>query len=184
MADLTSQERLQPSLLDRLADNDPRNSKEPLDARVLTRQQLRAAVLRDLSWLFNANRAEPSRRSGKAARPAYIEKDLTMWREAPQAQRSVLNYGLPSLSGEAVGMLDLRAVSEDIKQAILDFEPRIDRNTLEVDAQIDGNVRDHHNQLKLVIRGHMWNQPVPLELLLSASMDVETGQASVRDMRA
>lgn len=184
MAELTSQERLQPSLLDRLTDNDPRTSTEPLDARVLSRQQLRAAVLRDLSWLFNANRAEPSRRVGKATRPAHIEAELAMWKQAPFAQASVLNYGLPSLSGEAVGRLDLRAVSADIKQAILDFEPRIDRNTLEVEAQIDGHARSHHNQLKLVIRGHMWNQPVPLELLLSAAMDVETGQAAVRDMRA
>jgi len=52
-----------------------------------------------------------------------------------------------------------------------------------VDTQIDGSIRAHHNQLKLVIRGLMWNQPVPLELLLSAAVDVETGQASVQDMR-
>jgi type VI secretion system protein ImpF len=151
MAELTSQERLQPSLLDRLTDADPGNKSESLDARVLSRQQLRAAVLRDLSWLFNANRAEPSRRtSAKQSRPAYIDEEAALWKQAPFAQHSVLNYGLPSL---------------------------------EVEAQIDGSLHSHHNQLKLVIRGHMWNQPVPLELLLSASMDVETGQSSVRDMR-
>jgi type VI secretion system protein ImpF len=38
--------------------------------------------------------------------------------------------------------------------------------------------------LSLTIKGQMWNQPVPLELLLSAEVDVDTGQASVRDMRA
>jgi len=184
MAELTSQERLQPSLLDRLTDHDPGTRQEPLDARVLSRQQLRAAVLRDLSWLFNSNRAEPTRRSNsKVSRPAYVEEELARWKAAPFAQRSVLNYGLPSMSGESVGRLELRLVSADIKQAIFDFEPRIDPNTLEVDAQIDGSARSHHNQLKLVIRGHMWNQPVPLELLLSASLDVETGQAAVRDMR-
>lgn len=184
MAEMTSQERLQPSLLDRLTDMDPGTKSESLDARVLSRQQLRAAVLRDLSWLFNANRAEPSRRtSPKQIRPAYIDEEVALWKQAPFAQHSVLNYGLPSLSGEAVGRMDLHAISKDIKQAILDFEPRIDPDTLEVEAQIDGTRYSHHNQLKLVIRGHMWNQPVPLELLLSASMDVETGQASVRDMR-
>jgi type VI secretion system protein ImpF len=30
----------------------------------------------------------------------------------------------------------------------------------------------------------MWNQPVPLELVLNADVDVDTGQAAVRDMRA
>lgn len=184
MAELTSQERLQPSLLDRLTDHDPRNPQEPLDARVLNRQQLRAAVLRDLSWLFNANRAEPARRIGKATRPAHIEAELAMWKAAPHARRSVLNFGLASLSGESAGRLDMSAVSKDIKQAILDFEPRIDPDTLEVDVMLDGSMQSHHNQLKLVIRGHMWNQPVPLELLLNASVDVETGQAVVRDLRA
>lgn len=185
MAELTSQDRLQPSLLDRLTDHDAASSKESVDARVLSRQQLRAAVLRDLSWLFNANRAEPTRRKAdEGKRTERIEAELMRWAAAPEAQRSVLNYGLPSMSGESVGKLDLRAVSADIKQAIINFEPRIDANTLEVDVQIDGNVRSHHNHLKLVIRGNMWNQPVPLELLLSASMDVETGQAAVRDMRA
>ena len=38
MAGLTSQERLQPSLLDRLTDNDPRSRVESAEARVLNRQ--------------------------------------------------------------------------------------------------------------------------------------------------
>ena len=50
MAELTSQDRLQPSLLDRLIDHEPRNTKESSEARALTRTQLRAAVLRDLGW--------------------------------------------------------------------------------------------------------------------------------------
>lgn len=184
MAELTSMERLQPSLLDRLTDDDPRTSTESLTGRVLSKQQLRAAVLRDLAWLLNANRAEPARRVGKVARAAHLEEQSAMWKAAPHARRSVLNFGLASLSGESVGRLDLTLVSADIKQALLDFEPRIDRETLEVEAQLDGSMVDHHNQIRIVIRGHMWNQPVPLELLLSASVDVETGQASVRELRA
>ena len=43
MVDLSSRDRLQPSLIDRLIDNDPQQRKESLDARVLSRQQLRAA---------------------------------------------------------------------------------------------------------------------------------------------
>lgn len=184
MAELTSMERLQPSLLDRLTDEDPRSSTEPVTDRVLSRQQLRAAVLRDLSWLMNANRAEPTRRTAKGVtRAAYLDAQASMWQQVPHAQRSVLNYGLASLSGVNLGKLDLRAVSQDIKQAILDFEPRIDPETLEVEALIEGGMMNHHNEIKIVIRGHMWNQPVPLELLLSASVDVETGQAAVRDMR-
>jgi type VI secretion system protein ImpF len=184
VAELTSTERLQPSLLDRLTDHDPRSSTESPTDRVLSRQQLRAAVLRDLSWLFNANRAEPSRGTGRVVRPEWMEREAAMWKLAPHARRSVLNFGLPSLSGENVGRLDFAAVSAEIKQAIKDFEPRIDPETLEVEVRLDGAMMDHHNQIRLVIRGQMWNQPVPLELLLSASVDVETGQAAVRDLRS
>ena len=46
-------------MLDRLTDHHPLETHESVDARVLTRQQLRAAVVRDLTWLFNATRPEP-----------------------------------------------------------------------------------------------------------------------------
>mgnify|MGYP000567801537 CR=1 FL=1 len=48
MADPSPTERLQPSLLDRLTDEAPAALTEPREARVLTKGQLRTAVLRDL----------------------------------------------------------------------------------------------------------------------------------------
>ena len=51
MADPSPTERLQPSLLDRLTDDAPTVLTEPREARVLTKGQLRTAVLRDLAAL-------------------------------------------------------------------------------------------------------------------------------------
>lgn len=184
MADWTAAERLQPSLLDRLTDQDRSSSSEPVAARVLTRQQLRSAVLRDLGWLLNANRAEPSESHPRVTRAAYLDEQVLLWEQVPQARHSVLNYGLASLSGSNIGRLNLKVVAADIKKAIVDFEPRIDPKTLVVEAEINGGAMSHHNQIKILIKGQMWNQPVPLELLLSASMDVETGQSVVSDMRS
>lgn len=175
MAELTSQERLQPSLLDRLTDNEPRNRKEAVEARVLSRQQLRAAVLRDLSWLFNATRPEPEPESRQ-------KEELARWQGMDEVRRSVLNFGLPAFAGETLSSLDLGAIEDGVREAIATFEPRIDPKTLAVEVQTDA--RNHHNTLRLIIRGHMWNQPVPLELLLAADVDVETGAAQVRDLRA
>ena len=53
MAELTPQERLFPSLLDRLSDDQPLEQKESRDRRVFSVSKLRAAVLRDLAWLLN-----------------------------------------------------------------------------------------------------------------------------------
>ena len=124
MVELSSKDRLQPSLLDRLLDHDPRSAVESLEARALTRNQLRAAVLR--------------------AKVAAIEQAVT--------------------------------------QAIKVFEPRVDPKTLQV--QLKQEVRNQHNTVEMVIRAQMWGQPVPLELLLSASMDPDTGTTQLRELRA
>lgn len=176
MAGLTAQERLQPSLLDRLTDHEPAAGKEALDARVLSKKQLREAVLRDLSWLFNSTCQEPETHTRDTAR-------LRMWHEAPDARKSVLNFGIPALSGITISTMNFPALEEAIRQAIIRFEPRIEPKTLEVKINNDLSTGMRPTNLRLVIRGQMWNQPIPLELLLSADVDVDTGQTAVRDMR-
>ena len=47
MAELTTRERLQPSLLDRLTDDAPQERVESRDKRVMSMRQLRTAVLRE-----------------------------------------------------------------------------------------------------------------------------------------
>jgi type VI secretion system protein ImpF len=176
VAGLTAQERLQPSLLDRLTDADPSSSRESLDSRVLSKQQLRAAVLRDLSWLFNTTCQEPPLRS-------HDIEGRAMWQQAAEARKSVLNYGLPPLSGSTMIVMDFPWLEQEIRAAIIRFEPRIDPATLVVTVTDERMNGKQPTTLRLVIRGLMWNQPVPLELLLSADVDVDTGQAAVRDMR-
>lgn len=176
MAGLTSQERLQPSLLDRLTDLDPASSREPLEDKVLNKQQLRAAVLRDLSFLFNTTRLEPDPLRGDP-------REVAMWKDAPHARNSMLNYGIPALSGITLSRHQFAALEHAFKLAIIQFETRIDPTTLAVEVNREAGFNFRNNSLRLVIRGHMWNQPVPLELLLSAEVDVETGLAAVRDMR-
>lgn len=176
MVGLTSQERLQPSLLDRLTDHQPGTQQEALADRVLNKKQLRDAVLRDLSWLFNTTMQEPPVLSPDVERQR-------MWAEATAARDSVLNFGIPSLSGITVSYLEFPRLEILIRQAIMRFEPRIDPKTLVVKISNDLSTGLKPTNLRLVIKGQMWNQPVPLELLLSADVDVDTGQTAVRDMR-
>lgn len=176
MAGPTAQERLQPSLLDRLTDNEPATEREALEARVLNKKQLRAAVLRDLSWLFNATAQEPDPRNPDRER-------VMLWRGVPEAADSVINFGIPSLAGTTWSTLEFPVLEQAIRRCIVRFEPRIDEKTLEVKITNDLSTGLRPTSLRLVIRGQLWNQPVPLELLLSADVDVDTGQTAVRDMR-
>jgi predicted component of type VI protein secretion system len=55
------------------------------------------------------------------------------------------------------------------------FEPRIDPSSPEVEIALSGPLYAQHNIVRLLIRGHLGSQPVPLELLLETDVDVETG---------
>ena len=173
MAEPASRDRLQPSLLDRLTDHHPEDRQETVEARVLSRKQLRSAVLRDLSWLFNTTRAEPE--------PASLRvREIELWRPYTAARLSVLNFGMPAFAGITKSRLDKPAMEAVIRHAIVTFEPRIDPNSLSVSIQVDP--QHHHNMLQLSIRGQMWAQPMPLEFMLAADLELETGDTHVRDL--
>jgi type VI secretion system protein ImpF len=163
---LTPQERLQPALLDRLTDDEPDRKLEPRENRVLSKSRMRQAVLRDLAWLFNATKLE----SGFP---------MAQW---PYARRSVINFGLPALSGETASTVEIQDLERDIRQAILDFEPRILAETLQVKALVEISVLDHHNVIGIEIHGQLWAQPVPIELLIRTEIDLETGKVQIADL--
>jgi len=163
MPDAAPQERLQPSLLDRLIDDAPDAQRESDAQRTLTRQALRLAVLRDLGWLFNAT-------------GLGLPMDD---RRYPHAARSVLNYGLPMLSGQFTSSVQRASMEQALKNAIVLFEPRILPRTLEVELIMEGSALDSHNRIGLQIRGMLWAQPVPLEFLMRSRIDLEEGRIEV-----
>jgi type VI secretion system protein ImpF len=69
-----------------------------------------------------------------------------------------------------------------VKQAIRDFEPRIDPATLEVEAIASEAFLDRHNVITIQIHGTLWAQPVPLEILLRTDVNLETGEVRVEEV--
>lgn len=166
MAELTPRERLQPALLDRLIDLEPDKRQEPRESRLITARRLREAVLRDLAWLFNTTRP-----GGEIELGGH-----------EHARRSVINFGLPALSGETASTLDMVGLEHTIKQVILDYEPRIMPASLQVEALASASMLEQHNIVSIQIRGNLWAQPIPLELLLRTDVDLETGAVEIRDI--
>src|SRR4029453_7762303 len=99
-------DRLQPALLDRLTDDQPDTKHEPIEAKGLSKRGLRQSVLRDLAWLFNATRLETSEEMSSA----------------PYVRSSVVNFGLPPLSGKGVSSLDSTDLTRPIPEAVLTFQ--------------------------------------------------------------
>lgn len=161
MADQTISERLQPSLLDRLTDNEPGARKESREERVIDISRLREIIQRDLSWLLNTTNNEDQ--FDAAAFPAVA--------------RSVLNYGLPEPSGEFSTSARAERIRKGIERSIARFEPRIIAGSVDVTLSPDDTVNDI--TVALNIRADMWAQPLPLELYLRSQVDVTTGEVSI-----
>ncbi len=167
MAELTTKEKLQPALLDRLTDWHPEQKSESRLERIVSDEQLREATLRDLTWLFNTVQMEATSDLGTGER----------------VRASVLNFGLPSLSGKQVSLLDWNEIERALKRAILRFEPRILAETLQVSAVKAEDVLHHHNVVQFNIRGQLWAQPLPIELFLKTELDLETGEAQITELK-
>ncbi len=167
MAELTPKERLQPSLLDRLTDNEPDQQQEAREKRVLSMRKLRESVQRDLAWLLNSSNLE-------------TVQDLD---EHPLVSHSVINYGLPDLAGKAASGIDLPGVERMLRQAIWDFEPRILRNTVKVRSVVASD-QMNRNAVAFEIEGDLWAQPVPLHLFLRTEIDLDSGSFSISDSTA
>ena len=164
MAELTQKERLQPALLDRLTDDEPDKHQESREKRVLSMRQLRESVLRDLAWLLNAGRLDSA-------------QDLTNY---PFVSHSVLNYGIPDMTGLTSSGVDVTVIERAVRQAIWDFEPRLLRQTVRVNARVDPE-RMSHNSLTFEIEGELWAQPVPLRIFLKTELDLDLGEVRVSE---
>lgn len=167
MADLSTSDRLQPTLLDRLTDDEPSSNVESRNKRVLNSRDYRAAVLRDLQWLINTG-----------------NRDVTGdYDEFDQIQTSVLNYGVRDFSGLNVYTMLLDDMEKSVFEAIENFEPRIISDGLRVGIVTDDdgfNVVEYQS-CAIGIEGLLWNMPMPEELFVKTEIDLETGACTVRD---
>lgn len=161
------QDLLQPALLDRLTDDQPDKTIEPRHERVMSKRELREAVLRDLTWLFNTARMERG----------------TELRRYPLVQHSVVNFGLPALAGERASSIEVVELERGVRQSILDFEPRILPATLRVKA-VEVAAHNRHNVIGVQISGQLWAQPLPIEFLVRTEIDLETGRVEMADLGA
>ena len=103
-----ARDKMQPSLLDRLTDNDPEKKRESANSNLITHAALRRNVLRDLQWLFNTINHDAS-------------GDLSA---LPHVNRSVVNFGVAPLAGKRMSDIEWHDIQRKLTEAIINFEPR------------------------------------------------------------
>ena len=128
-----------------------------------TESAMRASVRRELSWLLNTVNLGAS-------------VDLS---RTPQVKTSVLNYGLPDLTGRTASGASAKARATDMEQAIRTFEPRLDPAKLHVEMKTDEVGLD--NAVAYTIHGDITAAVQAMPVQFYASVEVETGEAVVQD---
>jgi type VI secretion system protein ImpF len=160
MAELTPSEKLQPCLLDRLTDDEPKKEQESRNQRVMSMQRYRQAVMRDLLWLLNTH--ADVKQSG-----------LDEFEEIPS---SVLNFGVQNVAGRTLSSLSIDDIRYQLMEALLRFEPRIIPNTISIIITMDPSEMSHCRSIRFEIRGDLWTQPIPESLFIKTELDLETGK--------
>lgn len=122
-------------------------------------------VKRDLSWLLNSQN---------------LCMDVLLEANYPNVESSVLNYGMPDLTGKTASGIKIYQLEKTLKQIILRFEPRIIPKTLKVKLHEEDTMADH-NALVFEIIGDLWMEPVPIHLQLMTQLDLESGDVEVSE---
>ena len=99
----------------------------------------------------------------------------------PEVKKSVVNFGIPVLSGKNASDIEWADIEQAIHDAILVFEPRILPDSLSVRATTTQDSMDHHNRLQFEIRGNLWSLPFPIELFVRTEWDLESRQVALSD---
>jgi type VI secretion system protein ImpF len=138
---------------------------EPAGQRVISMRQLRESVLRDLAWLLSTASYD-------------TERSLSAW---PEVERSVFNFGLPSMAGLRIATFNAGAAAARLKKVIEAFEPRLSH--VHVTSETESGRMDR-NALVFRVEAELWGQPTPQRLLLRTQIDVESSDVVITDAEA
>jgi type VI secretion system protein ImpF len=153
-------ESIVPSILDRLLDDEPEVSREPLPNRFQNLAQLKKAVARDLEALLNTRQEIL-----EEVPPEFIEVSL-----------SLVTYGLPDFSSSSVlSTNDRNRIRRALEQAVATFEPRCERVRVHLEAP-----REQDRTLRFRIEALLRVEPAPEPVTFDAVLRLNTQQYVVQ----
>jgi len=158
MAERRAQDVLRHSVLDRLV-SAPGAGGRRGDLRISV-EDLKLAVRRDIEWLLNTRRSSLPGLAG-----------------LPEAQASLLTYGMPDLTMFTRGEGDRRRICELIEEALRAFEPRLLARSIRVEALADGGEPRSH--LRFAIHAELHVDPIREPVTFDTSVEMVSGAVAV-----
>jgi len=160
MPEVPQEQRLLPSVFDRLIDLYPDIPTETPKSQSQVIGELKASLRRDLENLLN------TRWSCTSWPPDYEELDL-----------SLINYGIPDFTGINMSNIKNRdRLMKIVKLAIEKFEPRL----IQFSVKIKSKVNDLDRMLSFRVDGLLQAEPYPEQVVFDASLDVQSAEFDVK----
>ena len=148
------------STLDRLIDDDPETSSEPIPTRSQSVRQLKEALRRDLEWLLNTRRI--------AVPPDESLKELN---------RSVYVYGLPDFTAYSLkNPKDQAKLVRFLHTTVKLFEPRLANMRVVPLDEIAAT-----RTLRFRIEGLLMMDPSPERVSFDTVLELTRGEYEVRN---
>lgn len=161
MAKREIERTVQPSLLDRLTDTDPRG---PADPRISYPESLAAfklGVQRDLEWLLNTRRTPT---------PAAAEFE--------QVQQSLYHFGVPDITSMSRDSAESRQrLLSQVEEALALFEPRLSNVQISL-VELDGEA--HRRELRFLVEATLRLDPTPEQVVFDTVLHFSSGQIDVK----
>lgn len=141
--------------MDRLVDNEPRVSHEPVQYRLLSIAQLKASVIRDIENLLNTRR--------------QILSPPVEYREV---NNSLFVYGLRDFTAQNPRSVPVRQqLRQDVEKTISQFEPRLKNVIVHLEAPTE---KERH--LRFRINGLLVVEPVAEPVTFDTYFDINRGE--------
>ncbi len=148
-------------LLDRLTDHEKSLASDPPVTRAQSVRLLKAALRRDLEWLFNTRSNEELPQNMK------------------ELQASVLNYGMPDYTHMSMGNHgDRFRVQRQMERAIALFEPRLSGVTVRLSGAEGGY--EPGRAVRFQIDGMLNMDPAPEHISFDTVLDIPSGEYQVK----
>ena len=135
---------------------------------MLSSQQLRRSVLRDLESLLNTTAGEVDMDEDRVSLDAF-----------PTVRASVLNYGVPPLAGHVRTTEDVQELAQKIEASVRHYEPRIRQVRVRVAEAGASAGQSLISPLELIIEGELWGYPIAEHLLVRTVLDLDAGRIEV-----
>ncbi len=160
MPPIRSDQPLVPSVLDRLLDEAPETTSEPVKNRAQLLRDLKLAVRRDLEHLLNTRR-----------------RNITPPDELVELADSLLTYGIPDFSGTGPGSEeDREAFARTVEQIIRENEPRL----VKVAVILAEDPQPGDRTLRFRIDALLRADPAPEPVMFDSTLEPATTQFAVK----